>query len=651
MKVRLCPSDWTDFSRSQEKCWLLTNGLGGYSSLTVAGGASRMDHQLLMAAVKAPNKRVQIIANLEETLECQGTSYSFFSQEFVNRTKNAEGFRYLDSFEMEAFPTWTYRAGGITVKKTIVMVQGENTLAVRYEVPETKKEGRLAVAPLLRFSPKGRNPEKGMELRVEEDRIIGGGLILYYKTNGSLQRREEEWIEDLYYEQDSRDGRDAVGAAVKNHRILFPLTGKAQTFCLVYSLQGPVEGCIRQEVESWMDREYERREKIIQKSGISHPVGQALAVSAAQYVVERESTGGKSILAGYPYFEDWGRDTMIALPGCTLAIGAYEDCKSILRTFMAYCRRGLMPNLFPEGDQEPLYNTVDASLLFVESAYQYYKETGDEAFLREAYPVMEDICFWYQRGTDFHIHMDEDGLIMAGEGLEQVTWMDVRIGEELPTPRHGKPVEVNALWYNALRILEELSPLVGKAGVPYGGLAQRVKESFLEAFWMEEKGWLRDVVNGTYEEEQFRCSQVFALSLSYSMLTKAQGRRILAAVRERLYTPVGLRSLAPEDPAFHPVYGGSQPERDRAYHQGTVWAFPLGAYYRGLLACGESLAKAREEVRQGLESLEGWLLEGCLFHLAEIYDGLRPTASRGCYGQAWSVGELLRAFRLSEKEG
>lgn len=649
MKVHLCPSDWLDFPRSQEKCWLLTNGLGGYASLTVAGEMARMDHQLFMAAVKAPNKRVQLIANLAETLDLQGKTYSFLSQEFVNRTKNEEGFQYLNSFEMEAFPEWTYQAGGVSIQKTLVMVQGENTIAVRYDVQESKKKGTLSVTPLMKFSPKGKNPDKNVQLKVGEDRIWGNGLLMHYKTNGVLEHMEEERLEDLYYEQDARDGREAVGAVIKNHRILFSLTGEAQTFYLIYSLDHCVDGCTQKDIQKWMDMEYERRETILKKSGVTISAAQSLAISASQYVVKRESTKGKSILAGYPYFEDWGRDTMIALPGCTLAIGAYEDCKSILRTFIAYCRRGLMPNLFPEGDKEPMYNTVDAALLFVETVYLYYKKTGDRAFIKEAYPVIEEILDWYQKGTDFHIRMDADGLIQAGEGLDQLTWMDVRIREELPTPRHGKPVEINAYWYNALKIMEELSPLMGKDGAVFQALAARVKESFLSAFWMEEKGWLKDVINGTYEEEQLRCSQVFALSLSFTMLSKEQGRRILRAVRENLYTPVGLRSLSPDDPAFHPTYGGSQEARDRAYHQGTVWTFPLGAYYRAVITCSEKPETAKAQVRKELEQLEGWLLEGCLFHLPEIYDGLRPVASRGCYGQAWSVGELLRAYKFLEE--
>ena len=351
-------------------------------------------------------------------------------------------------------------------------------------------------------------------------------------------------------------------------------------------------------------------------------------------------------MAGFPYFADWGRDTMISLPGCTLALGEYEACKSILRTFMAYTKEGLMPNLFPEGDALPMYNTVDAALLFLDVVYEYYLETGDLEFVREAFPVMEDIVFWYQKGTDFHIKMDSDGLIMAGGGLEQVTWMDVRIDKELPTPRHGKPVEINAYWYNGLRILEELAPFVGKDGLAYGKLAEQVKKSFLEKFWMEEEGYLKDVLNGTYEEKQFRCNQVFVLALPFQMMSQKQGQRILQAVKEKLYTTAGLRSLEMEDPAFHPWIGGSQPERDRAYHQGTVWGFPLGAYFRAVLNYFQK--EGKQEVRRGLDRLASWMQEGCLFHLAEIYDGAAPVMSKGCYAQAWSVGEILRVYKEME---
>lgn len=657
MKVTLNRTDWRDFSRGQEKCFLLTNGLGGYTSMSVIGDNARGDHALFMAAQKAPNVRVNLLANVKEVLVTKGKETGLYSQEYVNRTKNAEGFRYLEGFSMDALPVWYYRVKGVEVEKTVLTLQGENTIAIRYLVRGGCAGDSLQVTPLMKFAPKGRNPVPGQVFTVDESTIESKDIKVYYATNGTYESLPEQWTGDLYYEQDARDGRDAVGTVVWNHRICFPLGSEEQTFYLVYSLDHPVEEIVAQDVELWIQQAQKYRNELMDRSGIHNPVGRALAASAAQYIVERESTGGKSILAGFPYFEDWGRDTMIALPGCTLATGDLESCRSILRTFMAYCHKGLMPNLFPEGDQEPMYNTVDAALLFLEGVYQYYLESNDIDFVLEAYPVMEEIVTWYCKGTKYQICMGADGLISAGGGLDQVTWMDVRIGDELPTPRHGKPVEINAYWYNGLKIMEEFTGLLPERmqktcrqkAAAYGALAALVKENFLAQFWMEEEGYLKDVVNGTAEEKQFRCNQVFALALPYRMLSKEQGRRILEAVKAQLYTPVGLRSLSPKDPDFHPWYGGSQPSRDRAYHQGTVWTFPLGAYYRAVLHYAESPQAGCVEVERGLDQLESWLYEGCLFHLAEIYDGAAPVMSKGCFAQAWSVGELLRVYREVEK--
>lgn len=649
-QIMLNRSAWTDFRRGQEKCFLLTNGLGGYASMTVTGDTPRMDQGLLIGAVKAPNKRVKMLANVREQLILDGKIVGLYTQEFVNRTKNAEGFRALEGFSLDVIPKWYYRADGVEIEKSLLMRQNCNTIVLRYVVRgDGRRGGTLLVTPLMCFSPKGTSPAKDQRFEIDATHISSNGLHLYYKTNGTVELLPEERWDDLYYEQDARDGRCAIGSVVLNHRIRFDVAAEETVCYLVYSMEDAVEKITEKTVQQWKTEETKRRETLIQRCGIENPAGQQLAVSATQYIVERASTGGKSIIAGYPYFEDWGRDTMIALPGCTLATGDLDSCKSILRTFMAYCKKGLMPNLFPEGDGEPIYNTVDAALLFFESVYEYWKASDDLAFIRESYPVMEEIIQWYQNGTEYHIGMDADGLIHAGDALEQVTWMDVRIGEELPTPRHGKPVEINAYWYNALKILEEFSVFIGKDGTRYGIMAEKTKESFLKEFWMESEGYLKDVINGGSEETQFRCNQVFALSMSYQMLSKEQGRRILQAVKEKLYTPVGLRSLSPDDPEFHPWYGGSQPERDRAYHQGTVWAFPLGAYYRAVLTNAEDMKQALYEVQRGLEQLESWLYEGCLFHLAEVYDGAAPVSSKGCYGQAWSVGELLRVYKEVER--
>ena len=396
------------------------------------------------------------------------------------------------------------------------------------------------------------------------------------------------------------------------------------------------------------------RRELEEQSGFLSDTAKCLAKSASQFIAKRESTGGDTILAGFPFFEDWGRDTMIALPGVCLSARRYDEARSILRTFARYEKDGLMPNLFPEGGKDPMYNTVDAALLFINCVWLYYDATEDLAFAEEMYPVMERIVDCYRKGTRFGIHMDDDGLIMAGEGLDQVTWMDVRVGEILPTPRHGKPVEVNAYWYNALRIMAEFSrkreegSASDKKAEEYERLAQKVKASFTEAFWMGEKHCLKDVISGTDADTQIRCNQIWAVSMPFTMLDGEKERAVVDTVFEKLYTPYGLRTLEQEDDQFCPEYGGEVLKRDLAYHQGTVWAYPLGAYYLAYLKVNGDSAEAKAETAAQLEVLESALREGCIGQLPEIYDGENPVSSKGCFAQAWSVGELLRVYERLE---
>lgn len=312
-----------------------------------------------------------------------------------------------------------------------------------------------------------------------------------------------------------------------------------------------------------------------------------------------------------------------------------------------------MPNLFPEGAKEPMYNTADASLLYILAVYGYYRRTGDRDFAAECGPVMEEIIRWYMKGTDFGIGMDEDGLITAGKDFDQVTWMDVRIGDILPTPRHGKPVEINAYWYNVLRIMEifqnDLRELRSWEPFNYGETANRVRRSFREKFWNEDAKCLKDVISGTAADCQVRCNQIWAVAQPFSVLTPKQERQVVETVFQKLYTPLGLRTLDPADPQFRPTYGGELLERDLAYHQGTVWPYPLGAYYLAWLKVNGSSERATAQVRRQLESTGAALREGCIGQLPEIYDGLNPAASRGCFAQAWSVGELLRVYEALER--
>ena len=631
--------------RSEETCYLMTNGLGGFSSLTAAGAAARNDHAFFMACVKSPNSRYNIIHRLREQVGDTVLS----TQEMADGSGEA-GYRYLSSFTWEDTPVWQFQADGVEIRKEAAMEQGENTIALRYEIANRSREARtFLVTPFYQFTPKGEDLDPGREPAFVDGKIAGEAGTLVYRTNGhDRQIRPEK--ETYYYRYDACDGRRECGSAVALHQMGMTVPpGEERVLEVVWHLEAPGETFVFPGAREVVERAKQFRQELSRKAGFQDEMADVLVKSAAQFVSERASTEGKTILAGFPFFEDWGRDTMIALPGVCLSTGQYDTAKDILRTFAAYEKDGLMPNLFPEGENEPLYNTVDAALLFINCVWLYYEKTEDGDFVREMYPVMERIIEAYRTGTEYGIHMDGDGLIMAGQGLDQVTWMDVRIGDILPTPRHGKPVEINAYWYNALRIMEHLAPLPGKEPGEYDGLAEQVKRSFTEKFWMEEKGCLKDLVSGTGADGQIRCNQIWAVSFPFTMLDEEKERKVVETVFEKLWTPCGLRTLEKDDPQFHPSYGGEMRERDMAYHQGTVWPFPLGAYYLAYLKVHGYSRAAKEKVKEQMEGLESALREGCAGQLPEIYDGAFPTVSRGCFAQAWSLGEPIRVYEKREK--
>ena len=637
--------DFKTVERSEETCYLMTNGLGGFSSLTAAGAAARNDHAFFMACVRSPNSRYNIIHRLREQVGDTVLS----TQEMADGSGEA-GYRYLSSFTWEDTPVWHFQADGVEIRKEAAMEQGENTIALRYEIANRSREARtFLVTPFYQFSPKGEDLDPGREPAFVDGKIAGEAGTLVFRTNGHDRKISPE-KETYYYRYDACDGRRERGSAVALHQMGMTVpTGEERVLEVVWHLETPGETFVFPGAREVVERAKQFRQELSRKAGFQDEMADVLVKSAAQFVSERASTEGKTILAGFPFFEDWGRDTMIALPGVCLSTGQYDTAKDILRTFAAYEKDGLMPNLFPEGENEPLYNTVDAALLFINCVWLYYEKTEDGDFVREMYPVMERIIEAYRTGTDYGIHMDGDGLIMAGQGLDQVTWMDVRIGDILPTPRHGKPVEINAYWYNALQIMEHLAPLPGKEPGEYARLAEQVKRSFTEQFWMEEKGCLKDLVSRTGADGQIRCNQIWAVSFPFTMLDEEKERKVVETVFEKLWTPCGLRTLEKDDPQFHPSYGGEMRERDMAYHQGTVWPFPLGAYYLAYLKVHGYSRAAKEKVREQMEGLESALREGCAGQLPEIYDGAFPTVSRGCFAQAWSVGELLRVYEKLEK--
>lgn len=668
MRFEFDKKNWTSITEGEKDCYLLANGLGGYSSLSVIGAAARGDEALLMSAKRAPNVRMHLVTNVFEKLIIDGQEHILTSQR-MKSGQDYEGFHYLETFVYDDFdenaPVWTFQADGVRVTKHLQMAHGENTAALWYAIdnPAGKKVS-FELMPLLRFTSKKEDFDAAQNLEAyaiapchadlkadaanRQYRIAGRDIELYLTTDAEVHPQPARLFGEMYFSQDERDGRVAYGDAFVN----CVLQRAIQEKCDMYVIFGTsAADCGAKECyEELAQKNSARKKQLLAQADLTSELGQQLVLSADAYVVRRDSTDGKSIIAGYPFFEDWGRDTMISLAGAAIVTGRFAECKSILQTFAKYVKNGLLPNLFPEGGETPMYNSVDAPLLFVNAVYEYMEYSGDKAFGDEILPVLRQIIDAYQNGTDFHIGMDSDGLIQAGAGLEQLTWMDVRVGDFLPTPRHGKPVEINAYWYSALMIMHELTQ-----DAAYQELAAKVKKSYTEKFWNAHAQCMKDVLSGGKDENQIRCNQIWALTMPFTMLPIEKEALVLRKVREELYTTVGLRTLAKEDPDFHSIYIGPMEQRDRAYHQGTVWGFPLGAYYRACIRyakkCGDAAIKEQiqTELREGFEALRGWLREGCVSQIAEIYDGETPTVSRGCYAQAWSVTELLRAVYDFEK--
>ena len=645
MQYFLGKQDMRTLQQAQEQSVLLTNGLGGDASVTAAFSVPRCDQGILIAAVKAPNERISMVHRLRERLYIGEEKFFLSTQSFSGKAGCEDGFRYLTGFSLDVVPCWTYCLQGVTVKRTLCVCPGKNTAAVLYEMENLSgQDCLLQVDPFLKFAPKETALEEKKEFSYSRGSITDGKYTLYLSAEGAIRKTGTSW-QRLAYPEDAKDGRPGNGLCASCCRISIRVpAGEKVRKGIVFSLEPDTLSA-----EQLLKEYVQHRRELETRCGFADPVARQLAISADAFIAHRESTKGKTILAGYPLFSDWGRDTMIALPGCCLATQRFEDAKSILRTFLAYEKDGLVPNLFPEGESKPMYNTVDAALLLIDCIWQYYLKTGDGAFVREAWPTLEHIIACYRRGTHHSISMDADGLIHAGGGLDQVTWMDVCVNGYLPTPRHGKPVEVNAYWYNALRIMDALAMELGLDRGDYRFLSETVKDSFREQFYMKEKGYLKDVLSGTAADEQIRCNQIWAVSLSFTMLDREQERRVLDTVYRHLYTPCGLRTLSPRDPEYHGSYGGPQVERDMAYHQGTVWVFPLGAFYLAWLKVHGNTTEAAARVREQLQPLEAMLRQGCLGQLPEIYDGDHPTEGKGCFAQAWSVGEMLRVFEAIDK--
>ncbi len=655
---------WRTLSEGIEKEWLMANGLGGFANGTVVGDTSRIHGGYLIAALNPPVDRKVILSKTQERI-CRGKEeIDLTCQQYNGFEKNGQ--RYLERFTLDAVPVFFYRVDDLTIRKTVAMEYGKNTVAVCYEIHNGAEPASFHVTPLFAGRPMDCVSEKS-ELRfavqlnenllqlVRQD--APDVCISFYTSAGSYYDRAQiptslatpNYLieENQLYAIDRRNGFCGLDNHYTPYDVIVSLKPwEEKRFFVLCTTEQDVDFSA---VDGFAiaDAYRQRRKNLMNRALQQDELVRKLAWAADPFIVQRNSTGLKTVLAGFPWFADWGRDTMIAVTGLTLCTGRSDDCKEILESFSRYVQNGLIPNVFPNSSSEqPMYNTIDASLWYfyaVERYLTYTKTPEANEFIRTAiYPKLKEILYAYQHGTDFSIQMQEDGLISGGSDRDQITWMDVRVGDWVVTPRHGKPVEINALWYNALKVMEQLATAYGEDASAYAHLAEQVKESFCRKFWNENKHCLYDVVDPC--EDYIRPNQIWAVSLPYTMLSPEQEKQIVETVYRHLYTGYGLRSLAACEDGYRPMYIGKLIERDGAYHMGTSWGFLMGGFISAYCKVNGHSEQAVQRAKEMCELFLDHMEDGCLNGIAEIFDGTFSCTGRGCYSQAWSVGEVLRAY-------
>lgn len=647
----------TPMSVGVQKEWVLTNGIGGYAGSSVTGAHARKHHGYLIASLHPPVERFVILSKINECLIRSSEKIDFTVEQYLaddGSTAYRKGIEYLNSFTYDGLVHFTTKAPEFTMTKTLAFEHGKNTISISYDIQNDGESATLVLTPLfnyrvhheastidtLKFDTTYEQPE--IRLVPQQNKDV---TIRLFTDDGTVVPCKEKYTTGMQLQKELDVESDALDDNYTPYQIEFPLdAGCRKKISIVCTIEDTYE----KDAFATAAAEMARFDALEKKAGYHDELAETLTIAADHFLAYRQSTGLMTVLAGLPWFTDWGRDTMIALTGLTLATGRYQDARDILTTFARYVHHGMVPNMFPDEGTAPLYNTADASMWYFYAVGKYLDYTGtpeDYAFVQETiYPKLKEIIVAYEHGTDFSIYMEEDGLIHAGSGLDQVTWMDVRVGDWVATPRHGKPVEINALWYHALCLMEEWATRFGEDGSHYAALAAHAKESFTKEFWNEKDGCLYDVVDGLEGDATLRPNQIYAVSLPHRMLDADKEKKIVDKVYEKLYAKTGLRSLSPDDKEYHPTYEGCLDKRDHAYHQGTSWGFLLGGF---LTAYVHVYGTSKEVIKQAdamLDATREQFYHGCIGSIAEIFDGNEPHTSRGCYAQAWSVGEILRAY-------
>jgi predicted glycogen debranching enzyme len=642
---------------SQSLEWLVTNGIGGFASGTMANLNTRRYHGLLVAALDPPLGRTVLLTKLDETVAYDGRQYSLFSNRWGGGVIDPHGYQYIESFRLEGtIPTWRFACADALLEKQIWMEQGANTTYSFYRLCRASRPLNITLKALANYRDyHGLTRANGWQMDVApmprglKITAYDGAKPFYIYSDSADITLSHDWYTGFDLAIEHERGLDGVEDLLHTATLQVMLSpGDTLTVTTSTEEKPDLNGLAA------LGRQQQHEQQTLAQSPLNSESSSdwitQLTLAADQFIVSRPLTDepdGKTIIAGYHWFGDWGRDTMISLPGLSLTTGRPEVAGAILRTFARYVDHGMLPNTFPDSGTTPEYNTVDATLWYFEAIRAYHAATGDSNLLKQLFPVLADIIYWHQQGTRYQIHVDpDDGLLYAGEAGVQLTWMDAKIGDWVVTPRTGKPVEVNALWYNALLTMASFARQLGKPCRDYQTAASRVQNGFIR-FWSDQLGYCYDVIDGPDgNDASLRPSQILAVSLPESPLTPEQQRGVVDSCARDLLTSHGLRSLAPEHPAYAGHYLGNPVQRDSVYHQGTVWGWLSGPF---------SLAHLRvyKDPRQALDFLHpltNQLKTAGLGTLSEIYDGDAPMNPRGCIAQAWTVAETLRAWHRINNE-
>jgi predicted glycogen debranching enzyme len=627
--------------------WLETNGLGGWAGSSIIGCNTRRYHGLLVAATVPPTERMNLVNKLDETIILSNQRFDLSTNDYGD-VISPQGYQYLSSFKKDLFPEWIYEVNGIKLTKTIAMVHGENTTLIIYKVEKANEPFILELLPLI--SARGYHSlqhaynnifwDVQFENGIFKNQPFYGAPNIYLSVPGATYKHDPRWFYRFNYAVEKYRGLD-FEEDLFNHGMFTLELKEGDSLGIIISTEDPQN----RNVHILLEQENLRRKDLI-KGYEKNETLQQLILAADQFIVKRDEDL-KTVIAGYHWFTDWSRDTMISLPGLCLSTARYEDAKKIIAAFAKNVSMGMLPNRFTDNNEPPEYNNVDGTLWYFVAIYKYLEHTNDTEFiLKEILPVLKNIIDGHFKGTRYNIHVDEDGLLYAGEKGVQLTWMDAKIGDWVVTPRMGKPVEIQALWYNTLNIFSKLLEMNGQeedARIVCID-ANKAKKSFLQKFWFEEGHYLYDVIDEKENPDAtLRPNQLFPISLPFALIEGEQAEAVLKIMEEQLYTPVGLKSLPKSDVHYVPVYGGDTYHRDSSYHEGTVWSWLLGPYIDALMKSESENKKAK--AKKVIEDFKYHLNEGCIGSVSEIFDADEPHHPRGCVAQAWGVAEILRVIK------